>query len=605
MLHTNTQTPFRLLCLLAVAAVLAGCAGGRLTGKSDPRVKFEPLEPRVDIVTGHTLVMPVKINGPIPSVGPKARLDDGRYIDTGLYWIGYSTTKRDQALYDWLAPSGIWSATPFASDRLPPSVGAWFIVVDLPLDAIGQDLWIERGHIKLNWVQSPALALAEHPDIPLGSPLDADLLASPYLRRMVEPSSRNPMTRWRFRLLTKGFEPKPFAIARADADEPPAPDAFLDEVLEALASQIEARWQAAIGRLWLVDQDLTNRLRRRLVGAIQFEDNVIAPVWAPDERDTRQILLDLLNPKLIDAECADRTRLWLDTQPAAATWVIDDAGIVDAPTGKPVTMIGVANLSTEPMLTWVVPVVYGVGADMQTVPPLSTITLTSTAPQDKAAGPFIATDMRIVVGDDSFSQTVVAKPLPAAPPGVRIGPFVREWSLADWIEGRTVPITGPGATAALIHKIPSAGGDSAQGERPRWALYIECGDPDRQQDQVGRQETLRVWFGRTGAARSVVRIESNGVVVDELALDKGLGGAGGSGGVQGARVVREAGRWIAFVPIPSQCIEADGTLRIGMERIDRQARRSSWPRPMFPWQTEPGRIAIDTKAWKDPRDQQP
>lgn len=456
--------------------------------------------------------------------------------------------------------------------------------------------------MRLNWVPSPALTIAEHPDIPLGSPLDAQFLTSPYLRRIVEPSSRNPMTRWRYRLLTKGFEPKPFAKADPDG-EPKAPDAFSDKVLEALASQIEARWQAAIGRLWLVDPELTNRLRRRLVGAIQFTDNVIAPIWAPDESDTRQVILDLLNPKLTDAECIDRTHLWLQTQPAAAAWVIDDAGIIDAPTGKSVTMIGVANLSTEPMLTWIAADNDGLSAEMLTAPPTSTTTLTSTAPQGRSGGPFLATDIRIVVGDDSFARTVIAKPLPATPPGVRIGPLVREWSLAAWIEGRTVPVTGPNAAAALIHKIPSAGDDSAEGERPRpprWALYIECGDPKGQQDQVLHQETVRVWFGRTGAAKSILRIESGGVIVDELALDKGL-----EGSMRGARVVREAGRWIAFVPIPSHCIEFDGTLRVGMERIDHQAKRSSWPRPMFPWQTEPGRIAIDTKAWTELRAQQP
>jgi hypothetical protein len=32
-------------------------------------------------------------------------------------------------------------------------------------------------------------------------------------------------------------------------------------------------------------------------------------------------------------------------------------------------------------------------------------------------------------------------------------------------------------------------------------------------------------------------------------------------------------------------------------RVDGRGRRSAWPRPMLPWQDEPGRAALDTRAW--------
>ena len=62
-------------------------------------------------------------------------------------------------------------------------------------------------------------------------------------------------------------------------------------------------------------------------------------------------------------------------------------------------------------------------------------------------------------------------------------------------------------------------------------------------------------------------------------------------------VSRQGGKWVANVPIPARCVEKDGTLRIAIERTDSRGRRTSWPRPMLPWDSEPGRVALDTKAW--------
>jgi len=72
--------------------------------------------------------------------------------------------------------------------------------------------------------------------------------------------------------------------------------------------------------------------------------------------------------------------------------------------------------------------------------------------------------------------------------------------------------------------------------------------------------------------------------------------------VQGVRVVTKdgsAGRpaaWSAWVPIPAS-VQAGRLVRVGMQRVDARGVRSAWPRPMMPWQIEPGRVALDLGQW--------
>src|SRR5690606_19882026 len=106
------------------------------------------------------------------------------------------------------------------------------------------------------------------------------------------------------------------------------------------------------------------------------------------------------------------------------------------------------------------------------------------------------------------------------------------------------------------------------------------------------QEHVRVWLGPFRRPFSVLRIGSDGAVVDEIASSAASEQRAG-----GVRVVREAGKWIVQAEVPAECIEADGSLRIGIERTDARGRRTAWPRPMLPWQSEPGRAAVGTNSW--------
>ncbi|MEM7622954.1 MAG: hypothetical protein AAF235_07090, partial [Planctomycetota bacterium] len=62
---------------------------------------------------------------------------------------------------------------------------------------------------------------------------------------------------------------------------------------------------------------------------------------------------------------------------------------------------------------------------------------------------------------------------------------------------------------------------------------------------------------------------------------------------------REPDRWTADIAIPDWAIEDDGTLILGITRTMQDGTRAAWPRPMLPWQREPGRIRIDLDAWND------
>ena len=50
--------------------------------------------------------------------------------------------------------------------------------------------------------------------------------------------------------------------------------------------------------------------------------------------------------------------------------------------------------------------------------------------------------------------------------------------------------------------------------------------------------------------------------------------------------------------LPPHAIEPSGVLRLGVERLDERGVRSAWPRALLPWESEPGRAAIDTRGWE-------
>ncbi len=183
--------------------------------------------------------------------------------------------------------------------------------------------------------------------------------------------------------------------------------------------------------------------------------------------------------------------------------------------------------------------------------------------------------------------------IPALPPGATIGPLAADWTMATWLAADPGPLALPGPQWVTIGRIGRLGtpGEDREGASG-WSLYLEClmgeGSDGRflKPDEAG--EFVRVWLGPFGRPTAVFRATTAGVLIDETQ---------GPGAEPVGEVRRLDDRWVCRVAIPERSVDADGTIRVGVERTDARGQHSAWPRPMLPWQPEPGRAAISTSAW--------
>jgi hypothetical protein len=594
--------------LLALAAALAGlgCRGSARPADRPVRASdgiVRPVESRIDTILGRMLVMPVSVQGALDPKRPVlVRLDDGRRPTANLYWISDGIAADAGG---WLPAARAWAATPFDAARLPSPRGTWVLTVELPLDAVGQGLWLGEHHIAINWLPDPGSLLGgdEVWSLPVG-PIPP---TSPLLR-LAEPESRSPLGRWRYHLLLTGLRPDARAPLEQDLTEPaPGADVFPDPILEALARQAEARWQVALANLWLAEPELAHRLKRRLAAAVDFGNGFVAPAWPTDQAAMDALLSDLLNPRLPASQKADRARNWVESQPQAVAWVIDDSGLRDMQTGRPIATCGIANLTERDTLAWAAPAdgsASSGGANLSPVSSLGIVRLPVLVPApEEPPSRFTAPTgprpfaVSLHAGSWSAVQAIAHGAIPASPPGAQLGPLVGDWTLASWSLGTPGMEMTPRpewAAAAILYREDAP--IASAGDRPAstWVIYVECRLGPGQAVDPPPPESVRIWLGPLGSPRAVLRIGAGGSVVDERAYQEG-----------DARELRRASvstdpagrRWTARVPIPARCIEPDGTLRLAFERLDARGQRSTWPRPQLPWQTEPGRAMIDTTTW--------
>lgn len=549
-----------------------------------------PLEPRVDLVMGHPLVIPVQIPdrkyqpGPIPS-----RLEDGR--DPGALLVWFAVTPDPLEPTRWLPPSGNWRATtaPAPGD----TQGFWAIVVNMPLDAIGQGLWIGGGRIDLNWIP-PALTDDADDARAALAPVMPDAGLSPGLAALLEPEFRSPIRRWRVKLLSEGLLPSIPAnriLSDPERDQPvPAPDAAQlssSRALELLASQYEARWSVALARIWRDDPDLCQQLRRTLCAVVRLEGNATVPAWPLRAEGLDELSRALLDPRASSATRLRAARLFIERQPIGLAWVIDDAGLIDGNTGRSLSTLGLVNLSDRATLGWAAPTRTESVPSLVPIEPQRGLTLTSLAsPTNRVptlAGPGSAFGEIIAhVGRWNATWLVVSEPLLARPPGVRAGPFVPGWTLSTWLAGaepRPAPEDAPWTAAALIERLP--------GTQGVWSIYVECLRPESAGNDA---DSVRLWLGPRNLPLARIRVSRDGSATNEL--DSAVAPT------LITPVVPSADRWAFRLEIPASAIDADGTLMLGLERFGSGARRWSWPRAMTPWQTEPGRLRINLKDWE-------
>ena len=588
-----------------VAAMLAVCTALASIGcASRPR---PAVISRVDTTPAHAwpgrvLVLPVRVDGPLPRGSMlEARLEDGRPLDARLYWIGVTPPPVGPG---WLAPAGSWHAT-LASDPVRPrGPGQSFAVITLPIDAIGQSLWIGRTRVPLVWMPDPRAVARSYAEAQRSQPQGSDITGpwdSPVVRtqagrlvidpRVLRPLADDPLRRWRLKLLTGRFgpPPEPFrpgldGLVRADGpadgnagnDENARPLLFENPVLEALARQVENRWRSGLERLHADDAALAARIRERLVRTVRVGDEDY-PAW-PVGPEVDQLLSDLLAPG--SRRRADRARAWLDRLEPATAWVIDDHGLrpgrPGAPAAATLATVGAAALGDRPTLGWA-------SGDRAAPHPEPTPLLPGSTARF-AAEPLVqpaSSAVTVHAGVWTKPLEMLAAPVVVTPPGSTLGPAVGDWSLADWLASDiTAGLPSPNEhSVVLLHRAPEDG---------LWRLYAELFWAPAEGVATPR-ETLEVSFGPFGTPIAVIGASSDG--------DSWSDGAFSRPGEAAARVGIEPDRWIVSMPVPQGAIDDAGLVRLGFVRTDRYGRRWSWPRRMTPWQTEPGRVLFDLNRW--------
>lgn len=569
----------RWICLgTTVVLAVAGCGGGRASSGARAESDANPVNAapvaRIDAIAGRRLVVPLAGIGADASALREVRLEDGRPVPAAVRRLHAGelapAAVPATARAGWLSGPGRWW-TSDVSTTLGADGAVWSVdiaVLDLPEDASGALVLADGTRVRPRWLDA--------------APADAEALASPLssvwrerddVRAAVAFEAGSPFTRWRAKL----------ALGRlgGDADRADPTGRFADETLEALASGLEDRWIVALRRLHDADAALAARVRARLALFVEFpagESAVVAPAWPPDSGDLDALLLRLTDSAVGTSRLIADAEAWLDDQPPAAAWVADDAASRDAIHGSAIPAVGVASLNPRPE------------------PARFTVTRPGDAPfVECLKGPRSG---RVEVGGGENAAGVVdvrvgawarrltlGDVIPVRPPGLTLGPMLVDWSLPVWLSGRA-PAVAPGA-AVFVHR--RAG---ASGAEP-WALLVESAGP-------AREEWVRVWLGPSGRPATIyhIGVSLEGAAVHEEALAPG-GTPARSRPLPSITVARSERWWSVLLPVPASAVARDGTLFVAVEQQSGGARgvHSAWPRPMLPWQLEPGRAALDLSAW--------
>ncbi|TVQ31672.1 MAG: hypothetical protein EA376_08390 [Phycisphaeraceae bacterium] len=532
---------------------------------------FTPLIDRLDVVAGRPAVVPVASGPPGRAFeAPTVRLSDGERVAASLYRFEVEMSRaseQDPIVRAWLAPAMRWQVrTAGEAARKESETAGWALLLDLPEGARGDTILIGETSTPVNWLEAPEghgpLPLTEMPRV------------NDALGRWIDALLADPMERWRAGLLLDRLARDGRLHAAVEPHEP-------DEhpVMNSFARQEEDRWRAALHRLAAVDAQLCADVASALTDVIDFGAGLVAPAWTPTDSELVRFRSELLDPRMNGERLAHRARVWLGERSGLTTWVIDDAGAADA-RGAPIVSLGVAERRGRAEMAGLRLPGLGMQEEGRRTPlrPHGRIVLVRAI--DAGPGPV---EVDIVAGDRRARQLVLCNPVEVTPPGLVIGPLLRDWRMVDWDAGVPSPAMGDGATAAMLQRGV---------HRDAWELYIECRTPTAPTEQADPEfrDQVRVWLGPTIGPVATLRISDDGVMVDEQRP-----------GDEPSRlsVQREADRWSVIVPIPKEAIGPDGVLRLAMQRVNGQGERSTWPRALLPWRETPGRIAVDLLKWRE------
>ncbi len=384
-------------------------------------------------------------------------------------------------------------------------------------------------------------------------------------------------------LATPGDHWRAALLLRAMNPSSSAPAAFEPAALNTLARQQGDLWAGAIGRLARSDAAVALQVARRLVQVGYLPTTDRSGGWGVLWCDADPRLLDTLITAPPSA-AVTAAKSFVAGQPQALAWVLDDAGLRDAFTGGPRSTLGLVSLGEQRA---VATAAFGSGQPGDPVPmrPLIGQLLGGAGSQEQGAGAAVAS---VNAGPASITLSIAGAPVAASPPGVLIGPFFADWTLRSFREQqprRTGGVAGSLLPSAGAGGVSGGAGTTASG----WTLYLECrGESGRDVDG----ERLRVWAGPSGAPTVAIELAPDGSVTV-----RDLEPRAASAASVPVIIGRIPGGWCASVNLPAAVADSSGLMRIAVEHIGVSGMRSCWPRPMLPWQTEPGRTAINVAAW--------
>jgi len=559
-----------------VGAGLASCGPVRsprvsLAGKG--AAQLTATSARVDAVPGKMLVLPVRLEGPLPgSTVPRLSLADGRELEAALVWIGVEPDEPGMA--GWLPATERWVVTPVTDGAIPASIGAWHVVAALPPDAAGQAIRLDERVVPVNWLADPdslrpgsvGMDQPWDPWRTSGNTPEPDAV-------LLAPEWRSPLRQWRARLATTGLgvpsPPRGSWQVRGDPG-----------VLDGLADLLEARWRVGLARLWYAEAQTCARLIASLTRTVEFAPGLHAPAWPVEQPMLDSLLAGLLDPARSGESLASRVRAWLETLPPAAAWVADDAAGLVGASAEPLAQLRAACLTDETQLLWAAGNEGLRVGEPQAVEPGRVGEVIVAAglglPMTGASGFTIRCGGRTV-------SLVARLPADIRPPGATCSPLMHDWTLQAWAASQPGAAAVPPAewaAGALVFRDESGASPSG------WSVFIECAAPVEAGDQ------LTLWFGQRGASATVLELSRDGVLRNDRHPEDDAR----------LRVADQPDRWSVSVPIPREALEPGGVLRLGITRRDGRGLRTAWPRRMMPWEHEPSRAVVNLKTWSGLRE---
>ncbi|MDX2114344.1 MAG: hypothetical protein SFZ24_01815 [Planctomycetota bacterium] len=559
-----------LVCLLTACSSSTGPGGlgndedgppAPSAARAAPANAAGPGDRTIDVTPGDPWLIPLAAGSgatpplPLPAF-PPLRSAAGQRIDAQPVYIAAEV---DPALPPgWLGPELLWSArTPQeveaeASGPGRDQSGFWALLARPEPRLPPSSVRLGSETIDVRTLRARAAFPAVRAPLPQ-APTSAwrglgDRLAS--LRA-------SPAHAWRIELLAERVGP---ARLWSTTRRPP----LADPALETMRTRNIAAWRTALQALADSDAELARQVIARLSCVMLLPSGTLLPAWA-SEAEAAALLLELLDHRRSAGERAEVARQWLLLQPEAAAWIIDDAPPVDAPGARRRVRTMLANLTTE-LRRGAIIAPGGGGAEAALAPGTCAVLECEVAPLGGSAR------LNAVLGSWSAPLDLLPAPVPAAPPGVAMGPLVPEWTMNALTRGATGFYEPAWSGSALLE----------QGETGRWRVYVELrgGDADSDDDATGPDDASAD-APRAAKDRLLVHVRGAQGAERTLTLER----------------PRSEPRWSGSIELPD-ALTRGGMLRIGLERIDQRGVRTTWPRPAMPGTAYEARAVVDLRAWR-------